>query len=208
MNHHRTGTLRHSTLSDWQMVENYRKGVSIGADQDLAPVGIAGTCSGPGLLKQQTEKRGPMLIYNELKKDHDQVKEMMTRIEEMSSRASTSKVRLFEEMKAALTAHLRAEEKVFYDALKREKGAHNSALEGWEEHHVADVLMREIARLSPNDEKWTAKFTVLKETVEHHVQEEEGEIWAQAQAIFDEARAQDLGEAFVAEKEKLLAKAG
>ena len=63
-----------------------------------------------------------MLIYDELKKDHDQVKEMMTRIEEMSSRASTSKVRLFEEMKAALTAHLRAEEKVFYDALKREKG--------------------------------------------------------------------------------------
>jgi hemerythrin superfamily protein len=149
-----------------------------------------------------------MLIYDELKKDHDQVKELMTRIEEMSSRASTSKVKLFEEMKAALTAHLRAEEKVFYDALKREKSAQNSALEGYEEHHVADVLMREIARLSPNDEKWTAKFTVLKETVEHHVQEEEGEIWANAREIFDEARAQDLGKAFVAEKERLLAKAG
>jgi hypothetical protein len=54
-------------------------------------------------------------------KDHDQVKDMMIRIEEMSSRTSTSKVKLFEEMKAALTAHVRAEEKVFYDAIKREK---------------------------------------------------------------------------------------
>lgn len=147
-----------------------------------------------------------MIIYDELKKDHDQVKEMMTRIEELSSRASTSKMKLFEEMKAALTAHLRAEEKVFYNAMKPEKGAHDSALEGYEEHHVADVLMREISRLSPTDEKWKAKFTVLKENVEHHVEEEEGEIWAKAQEIFDEAKAQELGDAFVAEKEKLLAK--
>jgi hemerythrin superfamily protein len=93
------------------------------------------------------------MIYDELKKDHDQVKEMMTRIVEMSSRSSTSKVKLFEEMKAALTAHVRAEEKVFYDAIKRERSAHDSALEGYEEHHVADLLMREISRLAPSDEK-------------------------------------------------------
>jgi hemerythrin superfamily protein len=148
------------------------------------------------------------MIYDELKKDHDQVKEMMTRIEEMSSRTSTSKVKLFEEMKAALTAHVRAEEKVFYDAIEREKSAHDSALEGYEEHHVADLLMREISRLAPSDEKWRAKFAVLKENVEHHVEEEEGEIWAKAREILNEAEAQQLGEAFVAEKEKLLAKAG
>jgi hemerythrin superfamily protein len=149
-----------------------------------------------------------MIIYDELKKDHDQVKEMMARIEEMSPRASTSKVKLFEEISAALTAHLRAEEKIFYDAMKREKSAHDSVLEGHEEHHVADLLMREISRLSPSDGKWKAKFTVLKENVEHHVEEEEGEIWAKAQEIFDEAKAQELGEAFVTEKEKLLAKNG
>ena len=113
-----------------------------------------------------------MIIYDRLKKDPDLVKEMMTRIEEMSSRASTSKVKLFEEMKGSLTAHLRAEEKVFYDAMKREKSAHDSTLEGYEEHHVADLLMREISRLSPSDEKWKAKFTVLKECVEHHIDEE------------------------------------
>jgi hypothetical protein len=59
-----------------------------------------------------------MTIYDELKKDHHQAQEMMTRIEGMSARTSTSKVKLFEEMKAALTAHVRAEEKVFYDAIK------------------------------------------------------------------------------------------
>jgi len=149
-----------------------------------------------------------MIIYDELKKDHDQVKEMMTRIEGLSPHASASKMKLFQEMKAALTAHSRAEEKVLYDAMKREKGAHVSALEGYEEHHVADVLMREISRLSPGNEKWAAKFTVLKENVEHHVQEEEGEIWAKARAIFDEATAQELGQAFLAEKEKQLSKVG
>lgn len=148
------------------------------------------------------------MIYDELKKDHDQVKEMMTRIVEMSSRSSTSKMKLFGEMKAALTAHVRAEEKVFYDAIKREKIAHDNALEGFEEHHVADLLMREISRLAPSDEKWTAKFAVLKENVEHHVEEEEGEIWAKAREILNEAEAQQLGEAFVTEKEKLLAKTG
>lgn len=144
-----------------------------------------------------------MTIYDELKKDHDQVQEMMTRIEGMSARASTSKIKLFEEMKAALTVHVRAEEKVFYDAIKQEKSAHDSVLEGYEEHHVADLLMREISRLPPSDEKWTAKFTVLKENVQHHVEEEEGEIWAKARKILDEAKAQELGEVFVSEKTKL-----
>jgi hemerythrin superfamily protein len=147
-----------------------------------------------------------MIIYDELKNDHQAVQEMMTRIAEISSRASTSKVKLFEEMKTALTAHVRAEEKVFYDAIKRDKRAHDGALEGCEEHHVADLLMREISQLAPSDERWKAKFTVLKENVEHHVEEEEGEIWDKAREILDEAEAQELGEAFLAEKEKLLAK--
>jgi hemerythrin superfamily protein len=149
-----------------------------------------------------------MSIYDALKKDHDEVKEMMTRIEEMSPRASISKVKLFNEMRAALTAHLRAEEKIFYDAMKRDRGAHGDALEGYEEHHVGDLLMREIAKLSPSDEKWAAKFTVLKENVAHHVEEEEGEIWAKARELFDDAKAEELGEAFLAEKEKQLVKAG
>src|SRR5271170_7456757 len=149
-----------------------------------------------------------MIIYDELKNDHDQVKEMMTRIEGLSPRASASKVKLFEEMKAALTAHLRAEEKVFYDAMKPDKSAYVSVLEGSEEHHVADLLLREISRLSPSNEKWAAKFTVLKENVEHHVEEEEGEIWAKAREMFDDAKAQELGQAFVAEKEKQLSKVG
>jgi hemerythrin superfamily protein len=149
-----------------------------------------------------------VIIYDALKKDHDQVAKMMTRIEGLSSRASASKVNLFEEMKAALTAHLRAEEKNFYDAMKLDKSAHDAALEGYEEHHLADVLMREISRLSPSDERWTAKFRVLKENIAHHVEEEEGEIWAKARKLFDEARAEELGEAFVSEKEKLLARAG
>jgi hypothetical protein len=92
--------------------------------------------------------------------------------------------------------------------VRQEKSARDSTLEGYEEHHVADVLMREISRISPSDEKWKAKFAVLKEKVEHHVEEEEGEIWTKAQEVFDEAEAEKLGEAFVAEKERRMAKFG
>jgi hemerythrin-like domain-containing protein len=70
------------------------------------------------------------------------------------------------------------------------------------------VLLREIGRLEPGNERWQAKLTVLKENVEHHVEEEEKEIFEKAQSLLDEDQAATLGEKFVKEKEKLLAKAG
>ena len=47
-------------------------------------------------------------------------------------------------------------------------------LEGFEEHHVADVIVKELENVSPGDEQWAAKFKVLKENIEHHIEEEEG----------------------------------
>ncbi len=143
-----------------------------------------------------------MSIYELLHADHEEVAKMLKEIQSSKGRA---KVKLFNEMRAALTAHLRAEEKVFYSALKAAKRAKNAALEGFEEHHVADMLMRELSRLSPSDEKWDAKLKVLKENVEHHVEEEEGEVWAKAREVLSDEEAEELGEHFSVEKEKKLA---
>ncbi|HEX3860652.1 MAG TPA: hemerythrin domain-containing protein [Stellaceae bacterium] len=145
-----------------------------------------------------------MSIYDELKSDHKQVSDMLGRLDEMSSRAIVAKKRLFEEMKTALTAHSRAEEKVFYDALKSAKDAHDIILEGYEEHHVLDVLLEEMIAIDPHDEKWAAKLSVLTENVKHHVEEEEGDIFKKARKIFDTATAKKLGEEFVATKEQML----
>jgi hemerythrin superfamily protein len=143
-----------------------------------------------------------MMIYELLHADHEEVAKMLDEIESSKGRTKT---KLFNEMKVALTAHLRAEEKVFYAALKEAKEAKDAALEGFEEHHVADLLLRELSRLSTSDEKWDAKLKVLKENVEHHVEEEESEIWEKAREVLSDEEAEELGERFTAEKEKKLA---
>jgi hemerythrin superfamily protein len=144
-----------------------------------------------------------MSIYELLHADHEEVAKMLAEIQSSTGRAKT---KLFNEMKTALTAHLRAEEKVFYSLLKEAKRSKEPALEGFEEHHVADMLLRELSKLSASDERWDAKFKVLKENVEHHVEEEESEIWAKAREVLSDEEAEEAAEKFTAEKEKRLAR--
>lgn len=145
-----------------------------------------------------------MSIYDELKRDHDQARALLAEIDGMSSRAVKSKEKSFETLKEMMTAHSRAEEKVFYSALKSSPEAKDDALEGYEEHHVVDVLMREIARLDPSDDRWKAKFSVLKENIEHHAEEEESEIFDKARDVLSDEEAEELGEKFVSAKERWL----
>ena len=89
--------------------------------------------------------------------------------------------------------HERIEEEVFYPALKEHPKARDIALEGYEEHHVVDEIMGELEATDVTDETWSAKFKVMKENIEHHIEEEEGEMFKQARQIFDDAELEDLG---------------
>jgi hemerythrin-like domain-containing protein len=66
-------------------------------------------------------------------------------------------------------------------------------LEGYQEHHVADVIVLELHTLAKDDEKWGAKFKVLKESLEHHIQEEEGEMFPTARGIFSREDLRNMG---------------
>jgi hemerythrin-like domain-containing protein len=66
-------------------------------------------------------------------------------------------------------------------------------LEAYEEHHVVDKLMGELENLPVDDETWGAKAKVMKENIEHHIEEEEGEMFRKARQVFDEAELEDLG---------------
>lgn len=149
-----------------------------------------------------------MSIYQRLKDDHRDVKHFLKELDEKSARASKSKSALFDELKQMVTAHARAEEKVFYDTLKSSKTAHNLALEGYEEHHVVDALLQEMSQLSSGDDQWQAKLSVVTENLEHHIKEEEEEIFPNARKILSDKQAEELGEAFTAEKSKYLSTAG
>ena len=128
-----------------------------------------------------------------LKEDHDRFKKLLKEGEDTTERARVGRSKLFQDLKRQLEIHERMEEEVLYPALKKHPKAKDIVLEGYEEHHVADVLVGEIADTDPGDERWGAKFKVLKESLEHHIEEEEGEMFTKARSIFDEDELEELG---------------
>ena len=94
---------------------------------------------------------------------------------------------LFTKLKQELVVHEAIEEEIFYPALKEHPKTKEIALEGYEEHHVVDTVMAEIEGAArTTTRQWGAKFTVMKENLEHHIEEEEGEMFKQAHQVFDE----------------------
>ena len=90
--------------------------------------------------------------------------------------------------------HEKIEEQIFYPALKQHAEAKEIVLEAYEEHDVVDTIMGEIEQTPVEDETWIAKFTVMKENLEHHIEEEEGEMFKQARQVFDKDTLEELGE--------------
>ena len=135
-----------------------------------------------------------------LKADHDKVKELLTRLEDTTERAVKTRAELFATIKGELTVHEIIEEEIFYPELKAHPNAKDIVLEGFEEHHVVDVLMGELEALPVEDETWGAKALVMKENVEHHIEEEEGEMFTKARQVFDRGELADLGERMAARK--------
>jgi hypothetical protein len=129
-----------------------------------------------------------------LKADHDKVKDLLSELESTTERGVKTREELFATIKGELTIHEVIEEEIFYPALKSHPKAKDIVLEAFEEHHVVDVLMGELESLDVADETWGAKALVMKENVEHHIDEEEGEMFAKARQVFDRQELLDLGE--------------
>jgi hypothetical protein len=128
-----------------------------------------------------------------LKADHDKVKKMLAEGEDTTERAEKTRTELFDTLKSEMLIHERIEEEIFYPALKSHPKARDIVLEGYEEHHVVDEIMGELETTPVTDETWGAKFKVMKENIEHHIEEEEGEMFKQARQIFDADELEALG---------------
>jgi hemerythrin-like domain-containing protein len=129
-----------------------------------------------------------------LKDDHRKVRALLDELEPTTERAVKTRQELFTRIKDELTVHEIIEEEIFYPALKSHPRAEDIVLEGYEEHHVVDLLMGELENLDVADETWGAKAKVMKENVEHHIEEEEGDMFKQARRVFDRQELEDLGE--------------
>jgi hemerythrin-like domain-containing protein len=139
-----------------------------------------------------------------LKDDHDKVKKMLDQLESTTERGVKTRQELFTKVKQELTIHEAIEEEIFYPALREHPKTKELALEAYEEHHVVDMVMAEIESVAFDDEQWGAKFTVMKENLEHHIEEEEGEMFKQAKQVFEKEELDELGDRMMARKEQLM----
>jgi hemerythrin superfamily protein len=138
-----------------------------------------------------------------LKADHDKVKGMLNKLDETTERAEVTRTEGLQALKQELTVHETIEEEILYPALKEFSKTRDIAFEAYEEHHVVDTIMAELEQTPVDDETWAAKLTVMKENLEHHIEEEEGEMFKQARQVMDEGELEALGERMAARKEEL-----
>jgi hypothetical protein len=131
-----------------------------------------------------------------IKEDHQKMRKLLSTTE----RGVKTREELYATIKGELTIHEIIEEEIFYPALKEHPKAKDIVLEGYEEHHVVDTVMAELEGLPVDDEAWGAKAKVMKENVEHHMEEEEGEMFKQARSVFDREELEQLGEEMAARK--------
>lgn len=146
-----------------------------------------------------------MDLYQLLKQDHLKAKRLLERINQTSNGGSKSRQRLFAELKQELELHTEVEETHFYPALKRHDETKDLVEEALADHEEVQKLLEELDQVDQEDESWADQFAELQESVEHHIEQEETELFRLAQEVLETSKADEIAKAI--EKRKAAAKA-
>jgi hemerythrin-like domain-containing protein len=125
--------------------------------------------------------------------DHRRFEQLLKEGEDSTERAKKGRREVLKALASELSVHEAIEEQILYPALEPHPEARKTALEGYEEHHVADGILNELKDVATNDEKWAAKFKVLKENIEHHITEEERLLFPSARGVLEQEELLALG---------------
>lgn len=128
-----------------------------------------------------------------LKEQHREVEDLFKQVQDTDD--ADERRELLDLIKEKLEMHMAAEEQVFYPAVRQIKMKKVEELipEAYEEHHVVKLVLTELPQVDPEDEQFKAKMTVLEELIEHHVKEEEKEMFKIAEKL-GEQRLTELAE--------------
>ncbi len=132
-----------------------------------------------------------MNIIELLKEDHKKVAELFAKVEATDS--EKQHLQLFEKIKTELEIHTQIEETIFYPVLEQQEDLKDMVLEALEEHKQVKTLLREITALAKGSEKFDAKLKVMGENVEHHVGEEEEEMFPKVEKLIQQQELVRLG---------------
>lgn len=125
--------------------------------------------------EQETEETTD--VFDALRADHRMVKELFSKFDDADKRTKSA---IAEETLAALEVHTALEEELVYPAIAEVIKGEEAVKEAVEEHHVAKLLIKELRRMKPGEEGFATKFKVLGELVMHHIEEEETEMFPEA----------------------------
>jgi hemerythrin superfamily protein len=135
--------------------------------------------------------------------DHREVSDMFKQFEELGDRAKASKQKLVEKICKSLIAHTQIEEEIFYPAVREDvKDADDMVDEALVEHQAAKDLIKQLQEMDPDEDLYDAKVKVLGEEIEHHVKEEEEEMFKQAKKSGLDMKA--LGQEMAQRKQEIL----
>ena len=146
-----------------------------------------------------------MDAFELLEKDHRKVEDIFEQLEPTTERAEKTREELFARLKMELDIHTQIEETILYPVLKQVSETREITFEGFEEHAVAKTLLLEMSEMDVTSEVWTAKLKVLQESIEHHVEEEEDEMFPDAREALSQEQIDELGAKLEAAKKELKA---
>ena len=138
-----------------------------------------------------------MDAFELLKADHKKVSALFDELEAATGKAKLS---VFAQIKSELELHTHIEETIFYPALEKREETHDLTLEAYEEHKMVKTLLAKLSRARTANDEWQAQAKVLRENVEHHVDEEENELFDKADEALSDDEIEALGERMEAEK--------
>jgi hemerythrin superfamily protein len=137
-----------------------------------------------------------MQIYDALKKDHEEVKLLLSELIGLPENDENQHGPLIDRIRDALIPHSRAEEAIFYNSLRAVDMSKKIAMHGYVEHMQAESLLRTLQVKGKIDADWKATAKELKTALEHHIAEEESEMFVAGRTLFTNEEAVAMGEAF------------
>ncbi len=144
-----------------------------------------------------------MNIYKVLSDDHEKVRMLLTELVGLNDKDTERRSELIAEIRDELIPHVRAEEAVFYNSLRMIDASKSMAMHGYAEHLEAEGMFRALQAMDKLDTSWKSTAQKLKQSIEHHIREEENEMFNAAKQLFTEEEAVAMAETFEAMKPKI-----
>jgi iron-sulfur cluster repair protein YtfE (RIC family) len=133
-----------------------------------------------------------MTIFTLLEEDHKKVKELLERLESTTERAAKTRTEVLAKVEQELAIHMEIEERILYPALREKEKTHEIALEAYAEHEAATDVLKKLKTIPADSEMWKAWLMVLKENIEHHIEEEQTEMFPKARKLFEREELQAM----------------